>query len=205
MLRAAMRLIAEKGVAKTTLADVGVAAGYSRGLPVERFGSKTALLEAMVDSFESWFASHAPEQIGALRGLDAVRARITAHVENGLATPVGTRVIYYLYIEASFGLPELRPRMRALSRAFTQGFRQHLQEAVEAGEIPAASDINQIATIIVGMVRGVFVEWVLSDGETDIRALTPMLHEMATAAIRQGAKGALNERAFTEDALTGGA
>lgn len=183
MIRAAMQLVAEKGVARTTLADVGVAAGYSRGLPVERFGAKLGLLEAMMDSAESWFSAHAPQQIGDLSGLAAVSARIAAHVESGLASPVATRVIYYLYIEASFGEQELRPRMRSLSRAFAQGFRVHLVEAREAGEIAADADVDQIATAIVGMIRGVFVEWVLSDSETNIRALTPLLQRMAITAI----------------------
>lgn len=183
MIRAAMTLIAEKGVARTTLADVGVAAGYSRGLPVERFGTKLGLLNALIDSADSWFAVRAPEQIGAVRGLAAVRRRIAAHVESGLSSPTATRLIYYLYIEASFGLPELRPRMQALSQTFARGFHEHLLAAREDGEIAPDADCDRLATAIVGMIRGVFMEWVLSDGATDLRALTPLLQDMATVAI----------------------
>ena len=52
MMRAAARLIACKGVAGTSLAEVGVAAGYSRGLPVERYGTKLGLVRALLAATE---------------------------------------------------------------------------------------------------------------------------------------------------------
>ena len=49
MMRAALKLIAEKGSSGISMAQIGLEAGYSRGLPAERFGNKVALLEAVVD------------------------------------------------------------------------------------------------------------------------------------------------------------
>ena len=40
---AAVSLICERGAAGTTLTDVGMRAGYSRGLASARFGSKAGL------------------------------------------------------------------------------------------------------------------------------------------------------------------
>jgi len=40
MADAAVALICERGAAATTLSDIGVLAGYSRGLASYRFGSK---------------------------------------------------------------------------------------------------------------------------------------------------------------------
>src|SRR5690348_17433798 len=48
MLAAALRLIGERGYRGTSLAAIGEAAGYSRGLVHERFGSKSGLLWALV-------------------------------------------------------------------------------------------------------------------------------------------------------------
>jgi len=190
MIVAAMGLIAEKGVARTTLADVGVAAGYSRGLPVERFGSKLGLLNAMIDSADAWFAEQAPMQVGSLRGLAAVRARIAAHVEGGLKSPIGARFVHYMYVDAAYGVTELRPRMQALMGAFAAGFQKHLVEARDAGEIAPDADCEKLAAVIVAMVRGVFVEWVLTEGATDLRALSPLMQEMATAAIARAGNAA---------------
>jgi AcrR family transcriptional regulator len=47
LLAAAVRLVAEQGLERITLADVGAAAGYSRGLPAHYFGSKAGLVVAL--------------------------------------------------------------------------------------------------------------------------------------------------------------
>ena len=48
MLRAALKLIGERGYRGTSLAAIGEEAGYSRGLVNERFGSKSGLLWVLV-------------------------------------------------------------------------------------------------------------------------------------------------------------
>jgi AcrR family transcriptional regulator len=75
MLRAAMAIIAQKGAAGASLAEIGVAAGFSRGLPAERFGTKLAMLNALMDFMEGWFAERLRKAVGDKTGLDAVRAR----------------------------------------------------------------------------------------------------------------------------------
>jgi len=46
LLEAALGVVARRGSVRMTLAEVGEAAGYSRGLPAHRFGSKAGLLRA---------------------------------------------------------------------------------------------------------------------------------------------------------------
>ena len=48
LLEAAVRIIGKTGVETFTLADVGEAAGYSRGLPAHYFETKSGLLAAVV-------------------------------------------------------------------------------------------------------------------------------------------------------------
>lgn len=49
LIEAAITLIADRGLAGVTLSDVGARAGYSRGLAVYHFGSKTGLILAVFD------------------------------------------------------------------------------------------------------------------------------------------------------------
>src|ERR1700744_2187749 len=74
MLRAAMSIIAQKGAGGAALAEIGVAAGFSRGLPAERFGTKLTLLHALMDFMESWFTERLHKAMHNKTGLDAVRA-----------------------------------------------------------------------------------------------------------------------------------
>lgn len=47
LLAAALDIVARRGSVRMTLAEVGEAAGYSRGLPAHRFGSKAGLVHAL--------------------------------------------------------------------------------------------------------------------------------------------------------------
>ena len=79
LLDAALRLFARKGVEATTLAEIGDAAGYSRGLANHHFGSRTALIDKLAERsrtrfqarFRSQFRTRAGSEIEALaRGAD---------------------------------------------------------------------------------------------------------------------------------------
>src|SRR5687768_176398 len=68
MLDAANALVAEKGLPALTLAAVGTAAGYSRGLPTHHFKTRARLLSALTESIarsyisrvQSHASGHAP-------------------------------------------------------------------------------------------------------------------------------------------------
>jgi AcrR family transcriptional regulator len=183
MIKAAMQLIAEKGVAGTSLAEIGIAAGYSRGLPAERFGTKLGLMEAVIDSMEAWFARHAPMAVGDSRGLAAVLARADAHVEGALRSPVATTVLYSLSLDSIQVFPELRRRAVALNDSFREGFAFHLREARQAREIPASVDCDVAAALIVSLLRGIFMQWLTDRGHTDLAAVRPQLLMFITHAL----------------------
>ena len=66
ILGATRRLFAQRGVAKTTLADVAVEAGIARGLIYHYFPNKDALVEVVLDGYIADF-------VASLREWDAAR------------------------------------------------------------------------------------------------------------------------------------
>src|SRR5215469_2692749 len=74
LLDAALRLFAKKGVESATLAEIGDAAGYSRGLANHHFGSKAALVERLAQrsrarfqsQFQARFRTRAADEVEAL-------------------------------------------------------------------------------------------------------------------------------------------
>src|ERR1700754_4204391 len=80
MIKAAIQLIARQGGGNTSLAEVGLAAGYSRGLPVDRYGSKVGLSAAVLQSMEIWFDRLLSNALQNKRGLEAVTTRIATHL-----------------------------------------------------------------------------------------------------------------------------
>src|ERR1700749_1995856 len=79
MADAAVALICERGAADTTLKDVGVRAGYSRGLAGYRFGSKAGLWSFLVHTIgESWLGE-LQTAVSGTDGLATIHAAVDAH------------------------------------------------------------------------------------------------------------------------------
>jgi AcrR family transcriptional regulator len=169
MLDAAVRLIAERGAAGTSLGDIGLAAGYSRGLPSERFGSKLRLLEAIVDRSEGWFQKRLDVALAGKTGLDAVLSRISAHFDGAMRDPMATAALYSLYVESINVLPELRPRIATLSNGFQRGFTDHLREGQRLGQVRADVNCKSQALVIVGAVRGLIIQSLIDRGPNDLQ------------------------------------
>ena len=141
-----------------SLADVGLAAGYSRGLPGERFGSKLGFLEAVVSFLQKWLDERISTALANKSGLEAVLARIECHVEAAEENPQFHRALYHLVIESTWTEPDLHASISKLERSHRQGFIKLLKEGQERGEIKATLDLSQQAIIIVGTMRGVIIQ-----------------------------------------------
>lgn len=190
MLAAAIRLIGRQGSVATSMAHIGVEAGYSRGLPAARFGTKLALLEEVVNASERWFERRVAKRIADLRGLEALFIRMDTHLQGARDDASGTITVYQLYVESIGASVELRPRMQAFGEAYRRGFRRHLAEAEALGELRPGIDIDQMATTILGSVRGLIVQSLVDGGITDLqvagRHLTDLLRETLTPRQQAG-------------------
>jgi AcrR family transcriptional regulator len=195
MLRAAMTIIAQKGAAGASLAEIGVAAGFSRGLPAERFGTKAAFLHALMDFMEGWFAERLRKAMGDKTGMAAVRARIDAHIDSACASPVATAALYSLFVESLCAIPELQPRTRALSASFHDGFRDHLGQARRNGELRAGVDCTKMANILVGMLRGLIIQSLLEGDAARLAANRAQIHAFIDTGLRKQG-GAAEIRSF---------
>lgn len=183
LMKAATELIAKRGASGTALADVGLAAGYSRGLATDRYASKQGLLEALLDSMDTWFQSQLDRALVGKRGLAALQARIDTHVDGARRSPLAMSAIYSIYIESFFAMPELKPRLAALTERWRKGFITHLREGQAEGEIRADIDCDQYATILLGAIRGLMIEYLIGERSTDLRAVDAALAELVKEMI----------------------
>ena len=167
MLRAAARLFAERGVSGTSLADVGVAAGYSRGLPVERFGSKLGLITALLDSMDAWFQAHIARVLKDAKGMKAVRLRMEAHLASVDRDTISTAALYSVYTESLFVMPELQPHVAAVTGRWRDGLASNLREARRAGEIGKRVDCEGEARFLLAAMRGLVIQYLLDRSAAD--------------------------------------
>ena len=167
MLRAAARLFAERGVSGTSLADVGMAAGYSRGLPVERFGTKLGLITALLDAMDAWFQVHTARLLDGAKGMRAVELRMDAHLASVERDATSTAALYSIYTESLFAMSELQPHVARVTGRWCEGLADNLREARRAGEIGRRVDCDGEARFLLAAMRGLVIQYLLDRSDAD--------------------------------------
>ena len=168
LLRAAIELIGEKGYSQTTLEDIGLRAGYSRGLVSHRYGSKEGLARALIKEITrdlDQSGSGLGEQ--GISGLSALRAFIKRYILNVKRAGAATRAFYILMFESLGPLDWLRKDFDKIAGRFLNFVVAALEEAKAAGEIPADTDCRTAGFHIVASMRGFSLMWITDPGSTD--------------------------------------
>ncbi len=100
MLDATVKLIVERGPAATSLKDVGLVAGYSRGLAGHRFGTKDGLFAYVLrDVGERWLA-HLMDATDGKTGIVALHKALDEHYQFCIDAPHHVRTFYTLWFES---------------------------------------------------------------------------------------------------------
>lgn len=171
LLQSALKIVGVGGLAGLTLAEVGVRAGYSRGLVQYHYGSKEALIGAMMN----W----------AVRG---GRNMLDAHVSKGLASvlngidefnavrkqqPEVFRGYWALTAEMSYSTnPVIREQIRSYQRNLRKTFADVF---VQEGLSRQRADV--VAMIVLGGMRGLVQQWIAEEDSFDIDAGFQALRE----------------------------
>jgi AcrR family transcriptional regulator len=187
LVQAAAELVAEIGPARVTLANVGERAGYSRGLATHHFGSKGALMQRLVDAVTLQFRegifdeTHSDSAMDEAMGLVRTYFQVISNLQ-----PVN-RARLVLWADAvATGSPDVRPAMVAADREFREAITKSLQRGLAAGEFPDSVDPQGLATVIVGMLRGVALQSLLDD-QVDLEACRTEIEQLLTTRLQKEA------------------
>ncbi len=165
MLRAAVMLIGRHGTTGASLGQIGVDAGYSRGLPVQRFGTKLNLLEAVIDRIQERFTRQVERRIGARTGCEALAERIRFQMEAVRDMPDSAIALYHLIVDSTGTVPELKPRIAELHEVYRESIRAYLLQARKMGELRKDVDVEQSVRAISGAISGICIQ-ALVTGDT---------------------------------------
>lgn len=166
MLRAAIALIAQHGSVGASLAQIGLDAGYSRGLPAQRFGTKLKLLETVADVTAEHFDRLVAEATAGKRGCEALAARIRAQMEAVRRSPEAATAVYHLMVDAIGSVPELKPRIAMLHEGYRRSIRKHVLEARQMGELREGVDVEETVRAIQGVISGLCLQALIA-GDAD--------------------------------------
>lgn len=151
----------ERGIEGTSLAEIGRRAGYSHGLVHQRFGSKEALVERLNSEAVRLFTDAALAAIGDARGLAALRVVADTYLDLVQSPDPLGRVHLVVWTEAIARASERRSYRVAWDRYFRSAFAQLIRDALEDGTVRADVDPDAMATVVVGMLRGVALQLML--------------------------------------------
>ncbi len=105
LLGAMLALIAEKGFDKTTVAEIGERAGYSRTMVRHRYGSKEQLIETLLET--EYKAKMLPPINETQPGIEQVLIQIDRIRELAKQNPELLRAFFILAFEATGSIPVL--------------------------------------------------------------------------------------------------
>lgn len=168
LLDAAARLVALRGIDQTSLADIGAAAGYSRGLANHHFGTKVALAQRLArDSQRAVLESLGDNDGPELEAMVEVARAYLGWVGHSAEA---ARSFFVLWGAALPAEAVLRP----VFAEFDAYFRSRVEDLVGQGQLGAAIrpdlDPSGVAITVVGMLRGIATQYLIDPDGVDLDA-----------------------------------
>lgn len=149
VLDAATALVAVHGSAGASLAAVGTAAGYSRGIVTHHFGKKDALIAAVLEHAQDFAtADDAPTGLGRLTAV--IRAYLRA-IRTETRKP---EAFLRLWAESMGSAPVLQPLLAERDAWFLDLVATHVRAGIHDGSIRPHVIPEATALAVVGMLRG---------------------------------------------------
>jgi AcrR family transcriptional regulator len=188
LIAAAMELIGENGYRGTTLADIGRRAGVSRGLVTYHFGTKEACIREMLEQIRTSTIVFADVDKSGKSGLAALEQLLDGYLRGYQARLPGSRAIFVAMVASFSSTPELHDLMCQNDESFRGVVHSYLEQAVEMGEVSTSVDLENAAIMIVGLARGIALQWLVNDESVDLHAIVPALQRIAREMVSHTAE-----------------
>jgi len=166
MFDAAVHLIVEFGPHRATLAEIGIRAGYSRGIATYRFGTKDEFFGALIEHLHQTWCMELERATSGTHGIDTVIAAVTALQTFVQSDPDRLRAMYKLYYHAIDHDSETTLRLQKIHASQR---RQAMQWARECSSGSASGDLlNDFAEQYCALIFGAIYQWLVSPAKIDL-------------------------------------
>jgi AcrR family transcriptional regulator len=179
VMEATKQVIAELGVGAVTFAAIGARAGYSRGIVTHHFGSRQNLMQTLARSLQNLV----PAPPTGMAGRERLLAQVDLYLTTLQHNPQDTRVFSMLWAEAIAGDPDLRPIFTERDTEFRTVVAQLVRHGIDDGTISSALDADATAMAIVGQLRGIGLQLVLTGGSADYKSLRQAITQILDAGL----------------------
>ncbi len=179
ILEAAVELFATQGYVKTTLNQVGSRAGYTGGLISSRFGSKENLLKAVLEKIGDVFLE---DRVSRVVVANDARGTLRRFVEMYLTDVAkknsAVRALYVVMGEALGAVGEVQGEVAEFNQLTRERLARIVAGGVESGEIPSTVNPDAAAMLILGLIRGVSLQYLADPKQFDVNEVTESINRM---------------------------
>lgn len=157
VVRAAYRLIASKGIERTTLQDIADAAGVSKALAVYYFKSKENILLAAI----RWVLGRVAERMtSVVASVEAPEEKVQAMIDAIFVDPRRNRDFYLAYT-ALIAEAARNERFNELNVTFRSIMNAAYADLIRAGEgtVFVVDGVEEAAMGVRALIDGFFLQW----------------------------------------------
>jgi AcrR family transcriptional regulator len=152
------RVMQQVGPAEVTLGRIAAEAGVTAGALVQRFGSRRGLMLALMGEF----SGSAPEFFAQIRAetpspLAALRAYAACHAQ--MADSPQTLAHHLSYLQIDLTDPDFHQHMHVQALDTRNELRRLLADAVAAGELVPATDVDRLTRAVQSVLNGALFVW----------------------------------------------
>lgn len=173
MFEATVRLIVDRGPIGTSLKDVGVLAGYSRGLASHRFGNKNNLFSFTLKRLGENWLSQLTKVTAGYTGLQAVERALDQHYQYCVDAPDYVRTFYTLWFEALNADSNLSAAIRSIHKRRQQDVVDWIVADPQIDE-SIKHKANDIAGQFSASIVGIIYSWLINPDDVQ---QTKILHD----------------------------
>ena len=162
MINAAVEIIAHSGILNLRLTEVGLRAGYSRGLAAMRFKTKASLLSHVAKYLHSRWLETLRLRVRGETGFSALFAAIDAQHEWMVSCPSEMRAMYLIAFHSFDPSAEYHFHVEKMLDAQRDDMASWLTDARNSGEgrsdLDADDEAAHILAAMVGIVYQNFID-----------------------------------------------
>jgi TetR/AcrR family transcriptional regulator, acrAB operon repressor len=165
ILEAAEKAFYERGVARTTLADIAALAGVTRGAIYWHFSNKADLVQAMLDSLHEPLQelAKASESEDEVDPLGCMRKLLINLFHQVALDPKTRRINEILFHKCEFTdeMCDMRRQRQTAALDCNDRIGLTLSNAVRKGQLPANLDVIRASICLHAFIDGILGQWLL--------------------------------------------
>jgi TetR/AcrR family transcriptional regulator, fatty acid metabolism regulator protein len=163
---AALSFIGQRGVSRTTTAEIASTAGISEGNIYRHYKSKEAVLTAVIDRIGADLTALLAEATCIRNPIERLEALFKRHHIYLQSHKGITRTLFSE--EIMVGRTELRKRMLGIIMAYRKGISDAFSEAQRMDLVDRVLDPEKLTAMFIGTINFSAIRWVLSDFATKV-------------------------------------